>query len=531
MPNRTRLIIFGIDGATWDLMDPWLEAGLLPNLAQVVRTGCRAPLRSIIPPITGCAWPTIMTGTNPGKHGMFGLSTYGTDYRARPVSNLDRQAPVLWEMLGELGCSVAVYNVPITYPPDRVRGVFVSGEMGAVEFDPSMFQPQGLFDEVFGVVPDYVIAPLKPDADGYDLDALRRQVEARRKTAVYLLEKHPADVFIAVVNYVDHISHFFWQTRAYGEFEDLLLWGYQQADQLLGELMEVAGEGAAVMLLSDHGFGSVAGFLDLNALLAQLGFLKVRDPAPERGRARSLAARAYRTFLRPLLSDDRRESVHRSLGGGGLPFDPARTRAYQAGPFLCARLNLKGREIHGRVAPADQHRMCADIAEALNEVTNPFSGDKDLGAFAAAGYYHGPYTGLGPDILGVPQGFSLDQAGIPGNFDRPFLTREDLRAAGNNLASRQATHRMHGILACRLPSEAAALTVEVPELVDITPTALALLSLPLPAHLDGRVVLDVPEERDTQTHAWQPARPDSEAAYTDEERRTVERRLRDLGYL
>lgn len=529
MRAQTKLIIFGIDAATWDLMDPWLDGGSLPNLAAVIRDGCRAPLRSVVPPITGCAWPTIMTGVNPGKHGMFGLSSYDTNYQHRPVSNLDRRVPALWDRLAELGLSVGVYNVPMTYPPNEINGYMVSGEMGAVEFDRSMFRPRELFEELARVVPDYVIAPLKRDDQGYDLDALKRQVEARRKAAVYLLEKHPVDVFIAVVNYVDYVQHFFMKSRACGETEDLVLWAYQQADQLLGELMEVAGEHAAVMVLSDHGAGPVSGFLDLNALLAQLGFLQVPRPAGQRPSVKSALRKGYRTVVRPLLSEARQKKLRKRFAG--LPFEPSGTRAYQAGPYLCVRLNLKGREARGWVPAGDYDRVCSEIVQALNEVVNPFSGEKDLGAFAAADYYSGPHTALGPDILGMAQGFALDRATIPGNVDRPFLSDDDLRALGSDMAYREGTHRADGIFACRLPSRAVSLTVEHPGLADMVPTALSLLSLPVPMYLDGRAVLDLPEERVNGDERWEAESEAPAEAYTDEERKKVQQRLRDLGYL
>ncbi|MGC9318928.1 MAG: alkaline phosphatase family protein, partial [Armatimonadota bacterium] len=228
MASHPKLIIIGIDSATWDLMDPWLAEGELPNIASVLRHGGRSELRSVVPPITGCAWPTIMTGTNPGRHGMFGFATYEDGYAPRPISNRDRRAPALWEMLNHHGLTVGVYNVPMTYPCDDVDGYMVSGEMGAVEYGPSMFRPRHLFDELRRAVPRYELAPVvrgMREEDG--VERLAAQVEARRKAAAYLLEKHPTDVFIAVVNYVDHVQHRFMTTRSFADIDDMVLWAYR----------------------------------------------------------------------------------------------------------------------------------------------------------------------------------------------------------------------------------------------------------------------------------------------------------------
>jgi len=230
-----------------------------------------------------------------------------------------------------------------------------------------------------------------------------------------------------------------------------------------------------------------------------------------------------------LLSEGRQKKIRKRFAG--LPFEPSNTQAYQAGPYLCVRLNLKGREAQGSVPPADYEKVCAEIVHALNEVVNPFSGEKDLEAFAAAGYYSGPHTGLGPDILGRAQGFALDRARIPGNVDRPFLSVEDLRALGSDMAYREGTHRADGIFACKVPSREVSLAVEHPRLADIAPTALSLLSLPVPAQLDGRAILDVPEQRVEGDEGWEAQRAAAGEAYTNDEQKKVEARLRDLGYL
>ena len=66
-----KIVILGLDGATFDLILPWVQAGKLPHLARLLNTGMAGTLRSTMPPMSPPAWNSFMTGTNPGKHGIY----------------------------------------------------------------------------------------------------------------------------------------------------------------------------------------------------------------------------------------------------------------------------------------------------------------------------------------------------------------------------------------------------------------------------------------------------------------------------
>jgi len=224
--------------------------------------------------------------------------------------------------------------------------------------------------------------------------------------------------------------------------------------------------------------------------------------------------------------------------------DWSRTLAYSAGPYLSIRLNLKGREQCGQVEPGEFKQLRDRLIAELNQVINPFSGERDLDAHPADELYHGPHMQWAPDILGVPQGGALTLKNLHPGQDLPgaagraadsapvFLRGEDLWPDYPGKAGVPGTHRMNGILICRAPGRRARLVVEAPTLLDIAPTALALLSLPAPSDMDGRVLLDLPEAtvRSPSEPSWTPTERDR-SAYTDEDAAKVEKRLKDLGYL
>ncbi|RLE47527.1 MAG: hypothetical protein DRJ18_03130 [Candidatus Methanomethylicota archaeon] len=69
--KKLRVIVIGLDGATWKLIKPWAEEGKLQTLKRLMEEGAYGELKSTIPPITAAAWASLLTGKNPGKTGIY----------------------------------------------------------------------------------------------------------------------------------------------------------------------------------------------------------------------------------------------------------------------------------------------------------------------------------------------------------------------------------------------------------------------------------------------------------------------------
>ncbi len=146
-----RVVVLGLDGLEPTLTEKFMEAGLLPNLAKLADTGTYRKLGTTTPPLSPVAWSSFSTGTNPGKHNIFDFirrdpATYlpaissvriGEPSRklrlgkyeiplSRPSITALRKSKPFWTVLGEHGIFSAVIRVPITFPPDRFRGVQLS---------------------------------------------------------------------------------------------------------------------------------------------------------------------------------------------------------------------------------------------------------------------------------------------------------------------------------------------------------------------------------------------------------------------
>src|SRR5438093_8077543 len=143
-----RLLVIGLDGATLDLVRPWIAAGRLPVLGRLVAEGAWGALRSTIPAATFPAWTSLVTGVNPGRHGVLDFTERvpGT-YRVRFVNGSWRRAPALWTRLSAAGGRGAVLTVPAAYPPDAAVGVLVSGFDSplATANDGSFVHPRALY--------------------------------------------------------------------------------------------------------------------------------------------------------------------------------------------------------------------------------------------------------------------------------------------------------------------------------------------------------------------------------------------------
>src|ERR1051325_3108768 len=145
---RNKLFVIGLDGASFNVLDPLIARGYLPNLAKLIEGGARASLETTFPPITAVAWSSFMTGKNPGKHGIFEfvMREQGSSRQLAVNASL-RQGRAIWDILSAAGQRVIVHNFPCTYPPRPLNGLLIADFMtprGRRDFT----YPPALLDEL-----------------------------------------------------------------------------------------------------------------------------------------------------------------------------------------------------------------------------------------------------------------------------------------------------------------------------------------------------------------------------------------------
>ncbi len=286
------LLIVGLDGASHDLCERWIEQGHLPNLARIKREGKLLPLKSTIPSVSPVAWSSFMTGTNPGEHGVFGFfvperpGPYEAPTRFRPVNSRDCRGKRFWEKMNEAGLSTGIVGVPVTYPVWPVQGHIVAGLLAPHLSTPGATYPAELAAEITAEVGPYRTVPRGIYAPGGE-EALLRELhtclELRGRLARYLLQNHRCDVHLFILYETDVAQHKMWRfmdsshpryDRSTAErWRNAIRDVYAHADSIVGELMRQLRDRDTLVVVSDHGSGPLHGTVHLNSWLWKKGYL------------------------------------------------------------------------------------------------------------------------------------------------------------------------------------------------------------------------------------------------------------------
>ncbi len=504
-----RVMIIGMDGATLDLIAPWAEEGILPNFKKLMQSGAHGLLRTIDPPITPTAWSSFLTGVNPGKHGLFDFTGHKKDsYDTYVVNAHHRFGASLWKLLSDAGRQVVVFNVPLTYPVEKVNGAMISGLLTPASAKDASWPPE-LQKEVEDAVPEFNFAPPGMYSRGRDLQFVQDVRSLNRTTlqvAHYLMDRKPWDFFCTIFMGTDIMSHFMWRNMDTGAADapesirptlaNAIKDCYRDMDNALGELMAHAGPDTNIVVMSDHGFGKMDKYISVNAWLVERGYIRFkRNPLSQLRyllyRLGFTPLRVYGLLRRLGFGDMMRGEVRKNSGimqeinsKFFLSFrdvDWTRTRAYSngyAGPIF---VNLKGREPQGIVAPgAEYDRVLAEIIADLRSIKEPDTGLPFVGEIhRGSDVYHGEHMEQAPDLLFFARDWKYAGLGLV-----EFPTNAWLADSPD----RSGHHRMDGILFLSGPGIRSGYRIQGASIMDVAPTVLALLGAPIPDNMDGRVL-------------------------------------------
>ncbi len=497
-----RVLVVGWDGADWEVLDPLLRAGDLPNLAALAERGSRGVARSVIPSHSWAAWPSFLTGVDPAGHGVFDILEHQPGQTRRlPVSSRSILAPTWPQRLSDAGRTVLLVNVPLTYPPIPVRGVVIAGGVippKAVYSHPPETGPALHWPINGGSWTTFRHRPLELVADV-------ERVTADRAAAVRrLLDTEPWDVACVVFVSPDRIQHCLLeyvhpghpdharasQTPVAERVRDV----YRLLDRELGALIERTDAEDTVIVMSDHGHQPCTRALNMNRVLEQLGYLHLGRGSAligllAWGRVRSLARVAYDKL-----------GLHGKVAVPTAPIDWARTRAYTSvvSTGEGVSLALQGREPEGTVPAADYERVRAELAAALEGFTDPVTGTHPIRrAVPREQVLSGAYLDRAPDLL-------LEAA--------PLYSLTHARQMVEAADWLSGDHRPEGVYVAAGPGAGPADGGEI-ALTDFA----AIIAAAAGVAADAAPAA-APDESEG-------------AVFSDEEQREVEERLRGLGYL
>jgi predicted AlkP superfamily phosphohydrolase/phosphomutase len=554
------LLIVGLDGATWDLIRPWMSAGDLPNLGDLCARGTFGALASTMPPATLPSWTTFMTGVNPGRHGIFDFTRrMPGSYEVRFVNSTYRKVPSIWASLSAAQRRVCVLGLPGTYPPEPINGCMVSG------FDTPVTTRA---DDSFVIPPEF--ANVVRNAGGFPfadfqefrvgagwhrmaLERLLRGVEIKTRLAEDLLQREAWDCFMLLFGESDTVAHHFWEfhdphsprfnAARSTAVVDPIRRVYRALDASIGRLLRQVPD-ANVMIVSDHGFGGVGDkAVYLNRWLEQAGLQKRREATA----SAQLAGWAKRQALQRVPPSWQARLFR--LGGGGWAgriesharfagIDWGATRAFseELNYFPSVWLNMQGREPSGVVAASDYQRVRDEVVAAASDLRDPAHGGSIIRrVWHREEVYEGPWTSLAPDLileLELDAGYSY--ACLPSSSTQPGTLARRLpenELHGGKLAGMSGSHRAAGVFLLAGPQVACHGNLEGVRMVDMAPTILDLCAVDPPEKFDGVTVRSIvsPKQRASKNAGFSPQR--TEQVYGQKEEAEIASRLEDLGYL
>lgn len=487
-----RTLIIGLDGATWKVADPLIAQGKLPNLAMIKQQGTWSYLNSTTPPMTLPSWSSMLTGCNPGKHGIFDFVEY-QNRSLRFVHALDRCVPTIHQIVSDRGGRVASLLVPTTWPPVSINGVMISGFDSPVstDVDASFCHPKALYQELRRRFGSVHFADLQESniQEGWHEEAFPRlikEVERKRQLGEWLLQQERWDCFMLLFGESDTVSHHFWmfhdpqspRFRNVPALRNAVVDVYQRLDQALGSLIEKANPDW-ICVCSDHGFGGAGEHvLYLNNFLQQNGWLTSKRESRLAPLRQKIAKRVPHSILGKVfrsLPVSIRDGFESRARYGGIDFDQTRAFSdemnYAATIRMPSMVGFERLKEHLSAWKVDGHHPVQGVHKR-----------EDL--------YWGEAVERSAEViveLNLREEYSytiLSSGSVPSQTVWRKLDQSE-HMGGKGLGM-NGTHRQHGVLGLYgsgIDSQQVPANME-----DITPTLLHVMGESVPSYMDGKVL-------------------------------------------
>jgi predicted AlkP superfamily phosphohydrolase/phosphomutase len=464
-----KLILLGLDGCSPE--EIYRHADELPNFKRVMDAGGHGINKSVVPPITPHAWTTVFSGKNPGMFGYWDFNyrtsyTYTEDAR---VTSMTCKEPRLHNILPEHGLKMGLAGIPVSTPPLYVpNDGFCIADFLTGTTKGNWISPVEMGKEVIEQCGDWIFDASTVDENFRKMEKtklIRRitDMDAQRfKLFKYLHNKY--DFLAADCMGTDRMGHLFWsdfdpQHVRYKEgspFKDAYVNHLKFLDKNLGELMSTVGDldKTNILIMSDHNVQRLDGRVNINEWLIEKGYMKLKP--------------------------DSKVDIRTPLGK--LPIDWSKTVAWGTGYQGQIFLNVKGREKFGIVDPNDYDSTLDEIIEELMDVPDE-KGNKIKGTKITKrkDVYKGPYANLAPDLflfIGAGHWGVNERVGYGSTYSYDTLLGQD-----DGIHGEDCTFMMAG------PSVPHLGEIKGGDLLDIAPTMLDILGVPIPGDFEGKTLI------------------------------------------
>jgi len=511
----SKTFVIGLDGASWELLEPWIDEGRLPNIAALRDRGSWATSQSCLPPVTFPNWKCYSSGKNPGGFGVYWFERIDLEHGRVEIPNRsDFNTAELWDYLNDAGLRTGVVNMPTMYPPREIDGCIICGGPDAVDgeyrsitggytYPPAVkTEIEDRFD--YRVHPDPLLS--SNQERGAEVEEILELLDKRFEVATTLAEEKNLDFVHVTLFYLNVLQHFFWDDEPTRRAWELI-------DEWVGEL--AADEDTNLVLMSDHGCISTRTEFYINEWLAENGYLvkrrTVEDYFSTLGLTRENALSIAKQFdavglLEQIVPQRLQELVPQSSGAKRgrklekIVLDETKAVASGQGPvYVNSQFDIEA--------------VTTSLIQDLESVSDDDSEPLFEAVHRATEVYDGPFAEDGPDIV-IEQapGVHIND-GIGGG---ETITAPDRWAAENTRS---------GIFVASGPDFESHGHLDEILITDIMPTILSAHGLAVPTDINGNVLPIVPGNTGTRS----PIGYSSDRSNDDSE--TVESRLKQLGYM
>jgi predicted AlkP superfamily phosphohydrolase/phosphomutase len=432
----------------------------------------------------------------------------------RLASSKDIKSECLWDHLEKRELKSIILNLPLTYPTSRINGIMISG-FPSSSLKKSCY-PKNILDELKKEIGEYIIYPeIVHTHSRNEIDEMIPEfletIEKRKEAAIYLMEKYKYDLFIVQFQLSDTIWH---KTND----KNRILRIYNKIDDAIDEILQNIDQNTNVFLISDHGICPTHNKIRLNKLLYKLGLYKTRQSLEKETISKEKLLKKNdetykkkeninKNLLRKLFifSGITSEKISYLLSKFHMDFvkkftrnsklkrllphtstDWSKTKAFRYSPEMentGIRINLKGREPNGIVEIEEYKKLMDIIIKNLYELKDPKSGEKIIEkVYKTKEIYSGPHSDKAPDIIFFTK-------------DDNYHMEKDFIGEIVSKSTEYVTHKMNGIFIAKGPDISQNLRIEGARIIDIAPTILHMLNVPIPEDMDGRVLKEIFKEK------------------------------------
>lgn len=530
-----KVVVIGFDGADWKIIEPLASSGCLLTFKKLIDEGVHGNLKSTYPPFTCPAWASMMTGKDPSNLGIYYFIKKAADNSRVNFTKMEWEKwNPIWDILSRNSKKICIINVP-SAKARKVNGIMVSGPTLMGSEATSLVYPENLKDYLIGSG----FTLYCPDINSKDENKYYKEIldltENQLKISKELFKKDDWNFFMYTNFYTDQIQHkflhyFYKDHPKYEQMEnDYITDYYKKMDIYLSEFLNNMSDDTVLFIVSDHGHGPKIKDFNINLLLQKEGLLKIKKRKNKFFNQKSLIKISYslglRNLVRRIISSKLGDSLKKTIPISSVELsdiDWSKTKAFSIAPNSVF-INKVG---NGELDKSEYEQIREKVKNVLLNVVDCVTGKKIITkVMLKEEIYKGKYKDIMPDIY-----FEFDKFTEYSNI--LLLSMFDTKDIITESENTSSTHAMHGIFIAYGKNIKKNIKIDNAEIIDILPTILYSMGIPIPNDIDGKKLDIFLDEIPLDQNLKEVVLEKNEEAKTNEvDEKIMKQRLKELGYM